>query len=86
MKKIPFTLEEHESLANDLLKAQKLLEPWMDKFYTAYSVNGNECKDLHNVLKLLSNKICDHQDKAWYALKNNGHKSPYYGLGKTGWI
>jgi hypothetical protein len=29
MKKIPFTLEEHESLANDLLKAQKLLEPWI---------------------------------------------------------
>jgi hypothetical protein len=86
MKKIPLTKEEHEKLAEDLRKSQEILEPWMDRFFQAYSVKSRECKDLHYVLNLLSSKICDHQDDHWYRLGNDTNDSPYYGKGKSAWL
>jgi len=93
-RKEPLSFEEHEELAKDLKMAQQILEPWMDRFYHAYSVNGKECKHLHNVLNLLSSKICNDQDNHWYTLPtdslseddpNRAHNSPYYGKGKVAW-
>lgn len=88
-KKFPLDKEEHLELARDLRKAQEILEPWMQRFNHAYSVNGKEVKELWKVLNLLSSKICDTQDNHWYRLeeaKEDGHISPYYGKGKVGWI
>ncbi len=94
-KKFLLDLDEHAELANDLRIAQNILEPWVERFYKAYSVNGNEVKQLKTVLNLLSSKICDTQDNYWYEqLCENEKKlvgtehstSPYYGKGKIAWL
>ncbi len=88
-KKEPLDLMEHKELAKDLRKAQEVLEPWMERFYHAYSVNGKECKEIKKALNLLSSKICCTQDNHWYALeesKTEGNNTPYYGSGKCAWI
>ena len=86
MKKKPLSKEEHENLAKDLVNCQKLLEPWMDRFYDCYPCRGKECRQMRSVLNLLSSKICDLQDNHWYKLEDEGHKSPYYGPHKNAWI
>jgi hypothetical protein len=91
-KKTPIDFHEHKELASDLIKAQEILEPWMDRFYLAYSVNGKEVKNLHSVLKLLSSIIRFEQDYHWSKLHiecsslDERLKSPYYRSGKCGWI
>ena len=87
-KKVPLDLEEHEEFAAALREAQKLLEPWVERFHHAYSVNGKEVKELRQVLRLLSSTICCTQDNHWYAItdKGQGHNCPYYGKGKVAWI
>ena len=88
-KKVPLTKEDHLKLAKDLRKAQEILEPWVDRFYDAYSVRGKEVGQLLLVLRFLSSKICCVQDNHWYQIphsQNEGHNTPYYGSGKKGWI
>ncbi|HKM81884.1 MAG TPA: hypothetical protein VJY15_13085 [Candidatus Acidoferrum sp.] len=76
-KKIPLTREEHKLLAEHLLVAQKILEPWIDRFCDAYSVKGKEVNDLKKVMILLSNKICYSQENYWLNLTKD-YKSPYF--------
>jgi hypothetical protein len=88
-RKFPLDKEEHVELAADLRAAQKILEPWVQRFYHAYPVNGKEVKELIKTLNLLSSKICSTQDSHWYSLKEtevDGHNCPYYGKGKSAWI
>ncbi len=92
-KKEELSFEEHEEFASDLLKAQNILQPWVQRFYYAYSVNGKEVKQLINVLNLLSSKICCTQDDVWWTKQKKTYKdnkfcgkdSPYYGTGKIAW-
>ena len=84
--KEPLDHEEHRELASDLRKAQEILEPWMNRFNNAYSVNGKEVAELRRVLNLLSSKICNTQDNHYYKLPDDGHRSPYYGEGKCAWM
>lgn len=83
-KKIPLTIDEHLKLAKDLRAAQEILQPWLDRFYKAYSVNGKEVNQLWRVLNLLSSQICNTQDDQWFRITDK--KTPYYGNGKRAYI
>ena len=81
--------DEHFDLAKDLQKATKILEPWMQRFYDAYPVNGKECRELKKALRLLSSTICCTQDNHFFKLdaeERQETKSPYYGNGKIAYI
>jgi hypothetical protein len=86
-RKEPLSFEDHEELADDLRKAQEILERWVQRFNYAYSVNGREVKELKMVLNLLSSKICCTQDDWYQQLPEleDDQKSPYYGNGKKAW-
>ncbi len=86
-KKTKLDIDEHKELALDLRKAQEILEPWVNRFYIAYSVNGKQVAELKKVLRLLSSTICSTQDNEFYNdCHTNEHDSPYYGSGKIAWI
>lgn len=85
-RKEPLDKDEHFELASDLRNAQEILEPWVNRFNNAYSVNGKEVAELKKVLNLLSCKICNTQDNHYYKLPGNQHDSPYYGEGKCAWL
>jgi len=88
-KKVPLSIQEHEELALDLAKAQKILEPWVDRFYKAYSVNGREVAELKKTLNLISSKTPCLQDDHWYHLpeeQKKSNSSPYYGIGRIAWM
>ena len=88
MKK-KLTCDEHFDLANDLQKVTQILDPWMQRFYDAYHVNGKECRELKNALRLLSSTICCTQDNHFFKLDEKERqeaKTPYYGNGKIAYI
>lgn len=87
-KKKPLTKQEHLECAKALRDAQKLLEPYMERFWEAYPVKDKRCKDLRTVLNILSSKLCCDLDTDWYNLpetNEDGHNTPYYGSGKIAW-
>lgn len=88
-RKFALDANEHEEFALALREAQKLLEPWVQRFYHAYPVNGKEVKELLKTLRLISSTICSTQDNHWYSsigCEVDKRKNPYYGQGKIAWI
>lgn len=81
IKKNPLSIQEHLAFSKDLLVSQQILEKWVQRFYDAYPVNGKECKQLLQVLVLISSRICSLQEKRWFELPLNTRKEmkcPYY--------
>jgi len=69
-KKVELDFDEHDELAHDLEIAKQILEPWLERFYKAYSVNGKEVKELKKVLNLLHYQISVTQDYHWFKKLN----------------
>lgn len=88
-KKEKLSCDEHFNFAADLEKATRILGPWMQRFFDAYPVNGKECRELKNALRLLSSTICCTQDNHFFKLSEEERqdaKTPYYGKGKIAYI
>lgn len=85
-KKVPLTIKEHRMLAEDLRDALVIMEHWVDRFYTAFSVKGKEVKQMERVIGLLRTDMPLTLDNSWYRIPveefgvtTNQHlRSPYY--------
>ena len=87
-RKNPLSKKEHLELALKMREAQKILEPYMDRFYEAYPVKDKRCRILRSILHMLSSTLCNELDNDWYNLpesNEDGHNTPYYGSGKISW-
>ena len=89
------SIEEHIELSVAIMNAEQIISPFLERVWKAYGVHSKEGKMIHQVLNILTSKLCNELDKRYYEFSNeeieqarkdniltDKNGSPYYGNGK----
>ena len=75
----PYTAEEHEKFAKDIVQAIDILSPHLECLWQGYGVKSSQANQLHIILRKLSSTLLYRMEDKYYQIDDSDRdrKSPY---------